>query len=643
MYARGEGLTKDNRQAITWLNKAAEQGDTEAQYQLAQMCEQGLGGTIDRPQAEYWYEKAAASHDVRAQLRLGQLFEAERPQEALELYRQAAGQGSSEANFALGRIYAEGEVVDQDFDKALDFLLRAAAQGEVNALPLLAQLVDREALHMTSEWYQRAAEEGHEQAQYVIGNRLATGQGVPQNAPEALFWYMLAAEKGLPEAQHAVAEAYLAQPPSPENLDQAVLWLRKAAKQAFAKSQSLLGSLYAKGEGVPKDNRQAASWWLKAAEQGDVDAQFNLGQLFELGGGGTADRHATQWYQRAIARTNDSRAALALVKLYARKKTPEAAGWLAEAAEQGIALAQFLDGQNLQQQADGELTPDALHRYLQAAAQGEADALRRLAEFAGQAPNKLFTACLQLAGDEAPLRAAPETAQSPVSAPDSPSVNAPAGVQPTPNAISPFELCQRQAQAGDPKAQWTLAGIYAKGERGQARDATQAYHWYRQAAMAGFPAAQAALALLFATGQGVQLDNQEAVHWWGKAAEQGDAESQYNLALMYEKGVGVPQDVAQTMFWLEKAAEQGIAIAQTRLGLAHATGRLGEPDLVAAYAWFAAAAAAGNEAAQANREHAESLMNPAQLKEGRRRADLFAKKQVQKRLAARADDAPEKQ
>lgn len=627
MYARGEGLTKDNRQAISWLSRAAEQGDAEAQYQLGLMYEQGLGGAPDLLQAELCYLKAAEQNDARAQLRLAQLFEADRPASAVEMYQRAAESGSNEARFALGRIYAAGEIVEPDFDKALRYLLAASQQGDVNALVAMAELVDHESLHMTSAWYRRAAEEGNEQAQCVIGNRLLNGQGVARNEQESSYWYMLAAENGLPEAQHAVAEAYLAQERTPDNLQEAVAWYRKAAKQGFSKSQSSLGALYAKGEGVPKDNRQAASWWLKAAEQGDVDAQFNLGQLFEQGGGATADRHAEQWYRRALERSDDSRSTLALVKLYARKDSPLGEGFFEQAAAKGLAPAQFLHGNILQGKSNGALTSESMQFYLQSAAQGNPDALSRLAELSLNFPEKLAAVCAQMAGTQTVASDLPAAVESELSE-----------VSTAETQLNPFESFQKQAQAGDPKAQWSLAAIYAKGDQGQFKDPAQAYYWYRQSALAGFPAAQAALALMLATGQGVPQDSKAATHWWGKAAEQGDAESQYNVALMYEKGVGIQQDHAQAAHWFQQAAEQGIVIAQTRLGLAYATGRLGQPDLVEAYAWFAAAASAGNEAAQANREHAESLMTSQQLREGRRRADLLFRQLAQRHVAHSANE-----
>jgi TPR repeat protein len=43
MYKNGEGVPQDFKQAIQWYTKAAEQGDVDAQYNLALMYKNGEG------------------------------------------------------------------------------------------------------------------------------------------------------------------------------------------------------------------------------------------------------------------------------------------------------------------------------------------------------------------------------------------------------------------------------------------------------------------------------------------------------------------------------------------------------------------------------------------------------------------------
>ena len=58
MYSGGWGVEKDPIQAAQWYQKAAEQGDKNAQSKLADCYKSGLGVPRDRTQARYWREKA---------------------------------------------------------------------------------------------------------------------------------------------------------------------------------------------------------------------------------------------------------------------------------------------------------------------------------------------------------------------------------------------------------------------------------------------------------------------------------------------------------------------------------------------------------------------------------------------------------
>ena len=80
----------------------------------------------------------------------------------------------------------------------------------------------------------------------------------------------------------------------------------------------------------------------------------------------------------------------------------------------------------------------------------------------------------------------------------------------------PITELRRQAEQGDPEAQYNLGDMYINGE-------------------------------------GVPEDQAEAAHWFRLAAEQGHAEAQFDLGVMYSQGRGVPQDVVEAVRWLRLA------------------------------------------------------------------------------------------
>ncbi len=80
LYATGDcGFPLDHSLARLWYGRAAEQGDTDAQYQFAFMVLLGEGGPADRETAYGWFLKAAKGGQQEAQR-----FLAENPYEKAE-------------------------------------------------------------------------------------------------------------------------------------------------------------------------------------------------------------------------------------------------------------------------------------------------------------------------------------------------------------------------------------------------------------------------------------------------------------------------------------------------------------------------------------------------------------------------------
>jgi len=79
----------------------------------------------------------------------------------------------------LAGLYYEGEGVPQDYAEA-------------------------------AKWYRKAAEQGHDEAQYKLGSMYDRGEGVTQDFAEAIKWYRRSAEQGNSNSQfHLGLEYYL--------------------------------------------------------------------------------------------------------------------------------------------------------------------------------------------------------------------------------------------------------------------------------------------------------------------------------------------------------------------------------------------------------------------------------------------------
>lgn len=82
---------------------------------------------------ELWRKAAEAGH-APAQVWLGEILDkSEEDEEAVAWYRKAADQGDAGGEFGLGQMYAKGEGVKQDNEKALAHILRAAEKNHLSA------------------------------------------------------------------------------------------------------------------------------------------------------------------------------------------------------------------------------------------------------------------------------------------------------------------------------------------------------------------------------------------------------------------------------------------------------------------------------------------------------------------------------
>ncbi|KAK3838841.1 MAG: hypothetical protein J3R72DRAFT_525548 [Linnemannia gamsii] len=226
-------------------------------------------------------------------------------QTAMEWYLKAATQGNAHAQNHIGQLYDKGHGMPQDYAQAATWFLKAAEQGHSAAQITIGRMyeegkgVPRDYSHAMN-WYLKAADQGHARAQINIGFLYARGRGVPQDYSHAMHWYLKADDQGDSSAQYNIGVLFDQGRGVPRDYTQAMTWYLKAANQGLAEAQNSLGSMYEEGQGALQDYSQAAGWYLKAADQGNVNAQRYIARLFEKGQGVPQDIvKAKEWYQKA--------------------------------------------------------------------------------------------------------------------------------------------------------------------------------------------------------------------------------------------------------------------------------------------------------------------------------------------------------
>ncbi len=153
------------------------------------------------------------------------------------------------------------------------------------------------------------------------------------------------------------------------------------------------------------------------------------------------------------------------------------------------------------------------------------------------------------------------------------------------------------AHRGNVLAQIAAAEAYFFG-RGTQTNREIAVTWYRSAAEAGEPDAQASLGLCLLRGYGCAKDEPEAVKWYTKAAENGHLGGMNDLAFCYLNGIGVEQDEEKGFQLAMDAAVRGHAASQTLVGECYLDGRGVEQDPERAEIWLYRAARQNNKRAQ---------------------------------------------
>lgn len=391
----------DDQEAVALLQQAAEAGDVLAMTILGDLHKRGRGTPVDLSAAESWFRRAAVRGYVAAGNALGLLLIQEiEPKDyvsAAHAFRETADKDDPFGQLMLGRLLLTGQGVPPDRDKAIALLRKAADQGQLQAIELLAAIhdssgADKAEPQVAAELFERAAEKGSVDALYhrarialanemvgdgapiiamleeaanrgsaaaclQLGKLHAEGELVSQNYIAAAHWYREANERGLPEGLINLAFLQLhGHDPAaeePAGLD----LLKSLATEGNQKAMWALANLYREGIYVEADWWESVHWLKVAARSGNAAAACMLVDLLDA----PTDRAPTgapeiiEWL-RHTAESGDPQSQAVLGRMlyqgrHVRQDFNEAFRLIHKAAEAGIPFAQAWMGDVL---ASGE-------------------------------------------------------------------------------------------------------------------------------------------------------------------------------------------------------------------------------------------------------------------------------------------------
>ena len=199
--AKGRGVRKNITTALQLLELSSQQGHTEAHYQWAQLLEQHPKLILTPHQVRHLYESASDHGHVLAQLRLGHLLRGDWIPSSQSLLATEVTAVRHKSAFSRSK--------DPDLVSSLAYFRMAAEQGHAEAQFEVGQMyaqglgtlqIFEEALH----WYSLSARQGHAKAQFNLAFLYAYGQGVEQNYVKAYEWYRVSHLCAYPLAKKAM-------------------------------------------------------------------------------------------------------------------------------------------------------------------------------------------------------------------------------------------------------------------------------------------------------------------------------------------------------------------------------------------------------------------------------------------------------
>jgi TPR repeat protein len=180
---------------IQKLIKDAENGHTNAQYELGVCLMEGIGVPQDTEEGLARLTQAGSAKHIAAQRYLGSLYLAgQNEEESRYWFEQAALGGDVTAMHTLALIYLRGNVCNADPSIALAWLKKAAENGHTASMTRLGVIcclgigVNKDYAEAV-KWFRNAAQKGDPNAQMLLASAYLTGCGVSANETDATYWF----------------------------------------------------------------------------------------------------------------------------------------------------------------------------------------------------------------------------------------------------------------------------------------------------------------------------------------------------------------------------------------------------------------------------------------------------------------------
>lgn len=311
------------------LKSRANSGDVQAQFDLGMDYYRGIvdDGEDEEKRAVYWLEQAAEQGHTEAQywfghcLKCGVGLRFSNKKEALVWFLKAAEKGNEEAMLEVYELYSEGSAsIDVDFDKAFYWVKKAASAGNKEAEYELSKvLIEGFALDFDGKfkgtdpeqgliWLKKAADKNYLFAANKLGDLYYEGKVVEKNLAVALEWYEKGGKDRNRDSFLRMGEIYFNGEGVEQSYEKAVTYFEKSVALCNPAGMKRLGDCYFNGFGVEKNLDKALELYKRAAKNDDMDfygAKSNLALIYAKDTPFKDDREAVIALQHVINYTQN--------------------------------------------------------------------------------------------------------------------------------------------------------------------------------------------------------------------------------------------------------------------------------------------------------------------------------------------------
>ena len=570
MYRMGKGVKRDFQKALYWFTKASEEGYEKAKYQIGHMYEYGEGvkqnylkaldyyievgkpiskNTIDK------YKEIAENGDSELQYKLGYMYEngigvPKNSKSAFYWYENAANNGIRDANNKLAWFYYCGKSVTKNIDKAIDLLSEHAEIGDASTQCLLANIYEFDECDYENalKWYEKASAKGDCHATHNLALLYFEGEGTEKNPEKAFELLKKAAEQGNEDSLEVL-----------ENL-----------KKDYEKSKNKKEEPKSVIINEDEDSDEDEDWedddeWYEDTGEGEEETieSDNIFDEYEK-----VENEIKEKNQQTVKTAKDKEKELIeiIINDISCPELPEVR-YFNDCKDPAYAF--YILGEMYYY---GDYIPQdyckAFRCYAKATELGSLYAQKNLSfmYYYGEGVEKDYSKAFKLYIETRPEfellnsifgNRKTENNQELKKAVEDNDLKKQISIgkyffdkQRTQDYKKALEWYMKAAEQGDENAQYKVRQIYFK-----IQDYDNLLKWCKKGIEQNQTNAKYTMGLIFLKGYGVEKNILKAKEWYEKAAEDNDAFTQYQLGRLYFDKNELQNDYKKAFYWTEKAAE----------------------------------------------------------------------------------------